>query len=493
MIGYLRRLLATGAAYQVADVVSKVIALALLPVYTRHLTRADYGTAELLLTAVILLSIVVRLGIGEAVVRFHYLDLDGERRRRLARTATGVLALTTTLVAGAAAAAAEPLSEWLLGSEQPAELRAAALGLWAFTNLELAYALLRVEERKRAFMTASLTNVTLTVALTVWLVVVRDEGAFGLLLGNFAASAAVLLGLWWVLRDAVGLRRNAIDREQLGAMLRFGLPTVPAEVSVFALFFIDRLWLYRLESEDAAGLYSLSVKLAAAVVFTVRAFQLAWPPLAFSIADDAEAARVYARIATYYALFTGVVVAGLTLLGRWIVRLFAAPEFFAAHEALPWVALGWALYGGFLVLVAMAARARVTTRNFPAALCGLAANVALLALLVPPLGIAGAGIALCGAYVAMLAVMYALIHDLFRVHFEWARLALVVVVAGGIAVAGELALPTSGLAGFAARTLALAAVVPALWAAGFFRPGELAAARGLLARVRRSWPRAQRA
>ena len=31
-------------------------------------------------------------------------------------------------------------------------------------------------------------------------------------------------------------------------MLRFGLPTVPAEVSVFALFFIDRLWLYRFES-----------------------------------------------------------------------------------------------------------------------------------------------------------------------------------------------------------------------------------------------------
>jgi O-antigen/teichoic acid export membrane protein len=48
MTSYLRRLLRTGAAYQLADAVSKVVALALLPVYTRHLTRADYGTAELL-------------------------------------------------------------------------------------------------------------------------------------------------------------------------------------------------------------------------------------------------------------------------------------------------------------------------------------------------------------------------------------------------------------------------------------------------------------
>ncbi|MBA2514561.1 MAG: lipopolysaccharide biosynthesis protein [Solirubrobacterales bacterium] len=481
MSAYLRRLLSTGAAYQVADVVSKVIALGLLPLYTRELTRADYGTAELLLTVVILGSIVIRLGLGEALVRLHYKDSDPARRRRLARTATGVLATTTTLAAAAAALLAEPLSEFVLGASRPAELRAAALGLWAFTNLELAYALLRVDERGREYAAAALTNVALTVGLTVWLVVVRDEGALGLLLGNFAASAIVLIGLWIRLRDAFG----PVDRSQLSEMLHFGLPTVPAEVSVFALFFIDRLYLYREAGEALAGLYSLSVKLAAVVIFTVRAFQLAWPPLAYSIVDDEEARAVYARITTYYVLFTGLVVAGLALLGRWVVRLLAAPDFYSAHEALPWVGLGWALYGLFLVLVAMAGRAKVTVRNFPAALCGLAANALLLVILVGPLGIAGAGIALCGAYVVMLCVMYALTRSLFRVPFEWGRLGLVVGVAGGLAVAGELLAPTTGIGGFAVRALALASILPALWAAGFFRADELAAARGLATRLRR--------
>ncbi|HEX6026185.1 MAG TPA: oligosaccharide flippase family protein [Solirubrobacter sp.] len=476
MTSYLRRLLRTGVAYQVADAVSKVVALALLPVYTRHLTRGDYGTAELLLTTIILVSIVLRLGLGEALVRFHYLDADPERRQRLARTATGTLALVTTLVAGLVAIFPDPVSRLVLGSEQPDVIRAAALGLWAFTNLELAYALLRVEERARAFAIASLANVALTVLLTVWLVVIRDEGALGLLLGNYVASTAVLLGLWFAERRSLGL----VSREQLGPMLRFGLPTVPAEVSVFALFFVDRLWLYRAESAADAGLYSLAVKLAGIVIFTVRAFQLAWPPLAYSITDDAEAARVYARITTYYVLFTGLVVAGLALLGRWLVRIFAAPEFFAAHEALPWVALGWALYGLFLVLVVMAGRAQVTVRNAPAALCGLVVNIALLALLVPPLGIAGAGLALVGAYAVMLAVMWALTRSLFPVAFEWGRLTLFVGVTGTLTVAGELLLPTSGAVGFIARAAVFAAIPVALWAARFFRPGELAAARGLL-------------
>ena len=135
---------------------------------------------------------------------------------------------------------------------------------------------------------------------------------------------------------------------------------------------------------------------------------------------------------TYYLLISGWVVAGLALLGRWVLRLLAAPAFFDAYKALPWVALGWALYGLWVVFLVIAGRAKVTTRNFPAALAGLVGNVVLLVMLVPPLGIAGAGIALCGAYVVMLALMHLLTRRAFAASFEWLRLAQLTVVLGGL-------------------------------------------------------------
>ena len=46
--------------------------------------------------------------------------------------------------------------------------------------------------------------------------------------------------------------------------------------------------------------------------------------------------------------------------------------------------------------------------------------------------------------------------------FDWPRLARVVAIVGGISVAGELLLPTSGVDGFVLRALALAAVPVAL-------------------------------
>jgi O-antigen/teichoic acid export membrane protein len=262
--------------------------------------------------------------------------------------------------------------------------------------------------------------------------------------------------------------------------MRFGLPTVPAEASVYALNIVDRYYIYHHKSASLAGVYSIAVKLAGIVVFTVRAFQYAWPPLAYSVTDDAEASRLYGFVTTYYVLFSGWIVAGLALMGRWAVRLLTSQaSYYPAYKPLPWVALGWAMYGLFVVFVVIAGRSKVTTRNFPAAVAGLATNVVLLVLLLPRLGLAGAGIALCGAYVVMLGAMHFLTRRLFSVAFEWRRLAQIVLVLGGIAVLGDLLLPTHGLGGFVLRAIAWLAIPSVLVLTRFLHDEEITRLRAL--------------
>jgi O-antigen/teichoic acid export membrane protein len=472
----LKRLAASGAAYQASSLVAGFLAVFTLPLYTRHLTRAELGYAETLLTAIILVSILLRCGVGEAFVRFWFDDEDAARRERLARTTTAFVLATTTVAALVGVAFAGPLSEALLGVSDATLMSFGVLGLWAFTNLEIAYALLRVDERRRTYLIASVSNVLLTVALTVTLVVGFDTGADGYVLGNYAASTIVLVGLWVLaLRDRLGLVPRG--PRSLRPLLAFGAPTVPADAAVFALNVVDRAYLLRAQSAAAAGLYAVAVKLATAVIVAVRGFQLAWPPLAYSVTDEAEALRLYALVTTAYVLTAGLVVAGITLLGRWVVRLLASPAFYAAHEALPWVALGWALYGLFLVFATIAGRAKVTTRTFPAAAAGLAVNAIALVALVGPLGIAGAGIALCAAYLVMLVVVHLLTRRLFAVPFERTRIAKIVAIVGGLTIAGELLLPTAGAAGFAARAAVLAAIPVALLLARVFTAQEIAGFR----------------
>ncbi len=483
MTAYLRRLLASSAAYQAPSMVAAFMAVFTLPLYTRSLSPADYGYAETLLTFIIFTSILLRLGLGEAFVRFWFDDEDRERQVRLARTTTGLTALVATIATAVCVAAAEPLSHLLLGRDDAGLMRLGLLGLWAFTNLELAMALLRVQERRGTYVLSSLANVGLTIALTVTLVVVLDQGARGYVLGNYGASTVVLLVLWFRQREFIGLRlqRPLIP---LRPLLAFGAPTIPADATVFALNVIDRAYILRTQSATAAGVYAVAIKLSTAVILAVRGFQAAWPPLAYSVASDADARRLYAVVTTAYVAVTGLAVAALTLFGRWIVRLLAAPEFAEAHTVLPWVALGWALYGLNLVFITIAGRAKVTTRNFPAALAGVAVNVLLLVALVPSLGIRGAGIALAGAYVVMIVVIYSLTKSLFSVPFEWGRLAVLVGVIGGMSVAGEELLGTSGVAAFSERGAVLLAIPLVLLACGVLRPEEKDGLKALMRSLR---------
>ncbi len=467
MSGYLRRLATTGAAYTAASIFSKLIAVALLPLYTRYLTTADYGAAEVMFAAVVSASIVVRLGVIEALLRFYY--KDDEDPDRVVATSFATLFWLTTAAALIALPFAKPISEALLIDPAPDLARIAIGGLWALTMFEYLLTLFRLEERARAYFVTTMLSVVAAIALTVALVVGADEGARGLLLGSYASGAAFVLGLIWVHRRRLSLR---VDRSLLGRLLRFGTPTMPAELSLYALNFVDRIIIVRSLGLAEAGLYSLAVKFAQGVNVLARGFQLAWPPIAYSIRDDGEARRVYATVVSWFVAVMAFVVAGMWLLSRWIVQALAAPRFYDAFEPIGLLAAAAALYALYMALLVILGRTGRTEFNFPATGAALAANVGLNLLLVPPFGIVGAGVALVLSYLVVLVLMYVFTQRLFPVPYEWTRLIRVVLTATILIAAGELLLPTAGAAALFARTALWLLYPLALLATGFFTPTE---------------------
>ena len=302
-------------------------------------------------------------------------------------------------------------------------MRFGVLGLWAFTNLEVAYALLRVEERRRAYFVASLTQRAADG---------RADGHARRRASTAAraatspattsASTLVLLGLWWRCATRFGLR----PATALGAAaaLRRRRRSRPTRRSSRSTSSTARTCCAR-RAPAAAGLYALAVKLATAVIVAVRGFQLAWPPLAYSIADDDEAGRLYAAVTTWYVVVTrprrrrpdAARAAG---------SCGCSPRPSTSRPTRRCRGWRWAgrCTGSFLVFVTIAGRAGVTTRNFPAALAGWWSTSSCSSLLVEPLGIAGAGIAL-GARLRRDARRAAPAHARRSspCPFEWRRLA----------------------------------------------------------------------
>ncbi|MBJ7347218.1 MAG: polysaccharide biosynthesis C-terminal domain-containing protein [Thermoleophilaceae bacterium] len=475
MIDYLKRLLHTGSAYTVSSVLAKLFAVFTLPLYTKYLTPVELGQAEILAISVVVASIILRGGMIEALLRFHH--RYPERQKEVARTAFWSILVGVTLGAALFLALVPQLSQLLLQSNtNSAEslVRIAILGLWLFTFYELLLAFFRIEEHARGYATATIINVLITIPLTIWLVVIRKQGASGYLLGNYIGTGIIVVALLYVQRNVIGRPGVPMLRE----MAAFGRPTVPAEVSLYALNFADRLMLAyipssRLTGYAYAGLYSVAAKLAQGVTVFVRAFQLAWPPLAYSIKSDQEASKVYGRVLTYYLLVMSAPLAFLALNSRMLADFLVAPKFFQSYQAIPLLATGVALYGAYLVLVTAVARTGKTRAMFPIALTGLAVNIALCWILIPSLNIRGAGLSLIGAYLVILSLMYLRARRAIGLDLEWQRLIHIVLAAGAVILSGSLLLPTEAGGWYLARVAWLGLYPLLLLVTGFFSKAEL--------------------
>src|SRR5688572_20111584 len=356
LLAQMRRLGRHSAVYGLGGIVSRVIAVFLLPVYTRYLEPEDFGAVAVLVALSAVLVTILRAGISSAFFRFWFDSKDEGRRLLVLRTSFWFTMASATLGLVAGWLAASPIAD-VLGLDDPWLVRAAFVGIWAQMNYEQLTAVFRVEERSGLFVLASLTNIAITVAATLVLVVGLDQGALGLIAGNFTGTLAVYVALLGYRRAQL---RLSFSRELLREMNRFRIPLVPAALALIAMSLGDRLVLNHFAGIEEVGRYEIGARIASAMVLLITAFRTAWPAFAYSIDDDAEAKRTYAFVLTYLVAIASWLALALGLLSPWLVRLLATPDYYEGARAAarpPFAGVG---YGGYLVLATGVGRGKRT-------------------------------------------------------------------------------------------------------------------------------------
>jgi O-antigen/teichoic acid export membrane protein len=474
----LGRLARHSAIYGLGGIVSRILAILLLPLYTAYLTGADYGRVETLTALTAILVTLLRLGISSAFFRFYFDSPEYENRLRVIRTSFWFTMASATCGLLAGLVAAGWIADLLaLGPNQDGLVRAAFVGLWAQMNYEQLTSLFRVEERSVAFVCASLANILITVAATVVLVVGFDQHALGVIVGNFTGTLCVYFALLAYRREQLGL---VFDRALFREMNRFGMPLVPSALALWTLNFSDRFFIAHLKGQQEVGHYSIGVRVASALTLLLVAFRTAWPAFAYSIDDEREARRTYGFVLTYVMFVACWASLALGLLSPWLVRLLTSkPEYYEGSRVVAPLSFAGAAWAGYTVVAIGVGRARRTQFNWVVTGAAALLNVALNLTLIPPFGMMGAAVATVAAYSLMFVGMTAYSQRIYPVPYQWRRLATLVGAAVGLVVLGKLLDVPLAVA------ILLALAYPfVLLALGFYLPAE----RARLLRLPRQQP-----
>jgi O-antigen/teichoic acid export membrane protein len=462
----IKRLGKHSAIYGVGGLIQRIVAVLLLPLYTRYLSPSDYGAIEVLVALTAVVFALLRAGIQSSFFRFYFNAESDRARLTVVRTSFWFTMGTATIALVAGEIFAGQIAHWLYGSGEHTDLvRAAFVGLWASMNYDQLTALFRVEERSVSYALASLTNVVLTVGATILLVVFLDQGPLGVLVGNFSGTLAIYLVLLAYRRSQLGLE---FDGQVFRRMTEWGMPFIPSVIALNVIDFADRFLLVRFKGQHELGLYAIGMRISAALLFVLAAFRTAWPAFAYSIPED-EAKRTYGFVLTYVTFFSCWGALALGLGAPWIVRLLTTPDFYGGSEVVPLLAFAFVVFGAYVVVVTSIGRAGRRGSNWivtgAAALVGIGLNFALI----PPFGKMGAAASMLLAYFAMFIGITWKAQRVFPVQYQWRRVATAAGTAAALTVIGKI------VHGGLPAAIALALVYPLVLAfVGFYLPEERA-------------------
>src|SRR5690242_17899397 len=427
--------------YGIGGLMSRFLAVFMLPLYTSYVSAGDYGRIELLMSVMAVVVVVIRGGANFGFIRFYFLDKEPDYRRRLIRTVFWAQMGYSTLGLALCVLFASELANGLGIAYRPgADLQgsgtnlviATAVLLWVNVNYAQMTNLFRAEQRPVAFSIATVANIAITVPLTVILVVVYRHGPLGIIVGNLSGTLIVYVALLAYRREQLGIQ---FDRRLLHSLNRFGIPLMAAALAMWVTNFGDRFMLskllhgqYRLTE---LGQYSLAYKISSAMVLLFTAFQVAWPAFAYSIEDEEEAKRAYSYVLTYLMLIAAWAAVALSLFAPWLAHwLGRQPDYWPASRAIPELAFSSVFFAGFIVVTVGAGRTRRTGFNWIAALSGAVVNFGLNFWLIPAYGMLGAAYATLIAYIVLMAIRTVSAQKIYPVKYQWRRVAIVLLTAG---------------------------------------------------------------
>lgn len=482
MKGHLLRLGKQTMIYGIGGVALQAIGVLTLPIYTRVFSQAEYGVIEVVVVSMGVAALLVDAGFATALQRsyFDYTDDQPDPRATVLFTAIATSLAIGLVVAFTVAVLHEQIARWLFGETRYAGAVLIAAAALPVTGLaSLTRQVLRLRFQPWRYMTSALIAALGGSGVALTAVLVLDRGVegvfFGTLVGALLSVAYNAVTGW----AAIG---RTFSRPELRTMLAFGLPLLPAALSLWVLQFLDRIMLSKLGTLSDVGQYAVANRIAMPLLLLVTAFATAYAPFLLSLFSTDAGAEKQLRGRMLGYVVGGLTVAGvaLSLCSRELLAVLA-PGFEDAYLAVWLIVIGTVAFGATAVTTAGFTLARRT--KYMATYSGLAAavNVGLNFILIPLWGMPGAAASTAIAYLVLSTVYYLRAQDVYPTPYEPRK-------AVGIGALGVLVLPLSLLDApslwmdVGARVGAFGVLVLGLFASGIVSREELRALRDSLRR-----------
>jgi O-antigen/teichoic acid export membrane protein len=289
------------------------------------------------------------------------------------------------------------------------------------------FAKLRFEHRAWYFVAVRTLSIIVNAVGNIMALAFFKTGLSGIFIAGIFASLTSLILLLPAIKEDIAAR---FDKNLFRKMFSFSWPFIPAGMASILVNVIDKPLLAHLLGLADVGIYQANFKIGVFMMLVVSMFDQAWRPFFIQRAKDKNHKELFSNILTYFTSFAGLiflslvffmpVIIGTPVLGRHLIN----PSYWGGMNIIPLVLGGYLFYGFYINFMIAPVLTKKTSVLMYITLLGAAASVITNIVLVPNIGIIGAGWAILISYAVMAASLFIFLQRNYPIKYEYKKLIL---------------------------------------------------------------------
>ncbi|MHA6647230.1 lipopolysaccharide biosynthesis protein [Aerococcus urinae] len=377
-----KKLFNNSIIFALGSLSSKIITMLLVPVYTYLLTTGEYGTIDLVTISVQILVPIVSLCMGEAILRFA---IDVQNKTSLV---TNVLLITTYGII----IFLLPLPLLLKFSKNSLLI----FFTYILTVTQIFQTILsqysRGLNRTKLFAVNGVLVTFLIAVFNIIFIAICDFGVNGYFLAMTLAYSVGAVHLIIALRNSLKINFKYIKKSFQIQLIRYSIPLIPNNLMWWSINASSRYIISYYLGVGHNGLFAVASKIPAVINLVTQVFTQAWQ---LSAIEEINKNSSKTFIKTIFHNYQSVLFVTFSFILIFLKPLFAFAfdiNYFSAWEPVPFLLLSavFSALAGFFGQIYVANKN--TTGVFTSSLVSGFFNIISSFMLVPYLGLIGAGI-----------------------------------------------------------------------------------------------------
>ncbi|VAW58679.1 hypothetical protein MNBD_GAMMA11-2968 [hydrothermal vent metagenome] len=423
--------------YALGNILNRIGAFLLLPIYTTYLSLAEYGALELFYTVSAVVSGMLAVGIAHATLRFYFEYDDQKDRNAVVTTNIIASALITLVGISIVWLFDQQIAELVFGSTENKVLWGLYIVLGTMVlelSSQVCLAYLRARELSMFYVLLSLVKLIIQVSINSYLVIVEEAGITGILAGNFVA-----VGVGWLMLISYTLYHCGLrfHFDKMKSIISYSFPFLLGTLVGIIAVNADRFMLNMFMGLEAVGIYALALKLTLLVeVLVAEPFSKSYGAYRFSIMKNDDAGDTQKKITGYMSLIVSIIIILIVYSSHEIITIMSNPEYYTAVVILPVLIF----IGGFKVFTYIFQTGilykKATKNIFYLSVLGCLSIIGLNYIFINAYGLLGACIAKVIASLIVLSATNYISQKYMKVEYPYLTLIKILLITVGFIIIG---------------------------------------------------------